>query len=123
MNIYALHNDPNVKIQLIAGRDFDSHEGHHELGDVLPESAWQWPNLEEMTRTGFVYLWSGDEDYTWLPPHVFSAVMCKAEIDAELDKPLGARTAKLSVQEKVQDKPAPAKKSAAAEVAAAKKPA
>lgn len=113
MYIRALLADPSVEIKFVAGQNFQSHVGFHEIGDIIEDAA-EWPNLEVLVNTRFLYPYVGDQEYDRLPAYVYSMVMTKAEIDAELDKETGPRGAVAAVEALRAREP---KKSAAAEVA------
>lgn len=85
MYIRALEADPNADVKFVVGIPFQSHVGFHTTGDIL-EDIWDWPNLEAMVSTHFLYPYVGDQDYDLLPAHVFNAVHSKPEVDAELEK-------------------------------------
>lgn len=113
MYIRALLADPNIEIKFVAGQNFQSHVGFHEIGDIIEDAA-EWPNLEVLVNTRFLFPYVGDQEYDRLPAYVYSMVMTKAEVDAELDKETGPRGAVAAVEALRAREP---KKSAAAEVA------
>lgn len=66
-------------VKYIAARPFDSHEGHHNPGELLPKSAAEWFGLQHLIGMGWVYAYASDTGYADLPPHVFSSVVTLQE--------------------------------------------
>lgn len=76
----------------IVGIPFKSEHGTHTTGDKIDEKvANKWAALEVLVNTGRLYRVHPDKGYRNLPPHVYSAVQRRAEVDKALAliKPTG----------------------------------
>jgi len=72
---------PDVKF--IVARPFDTEYGHHDVGEEFKEARAMY-NLDVLVSAGLLYPYSPNDGYDYLPPHLFSIVMTRAEADAAL---------------------------------------
>lgn len=70
----------------IVGIPFKSEFGTHTTGDKIEDKdARKWYALETLVNTGRLYRVHADKGYSTLPPHVYSAVMRRREVEAILE--------------------------------------
>lgn len=81
MPIHNFLDQPDVKF--VAGRTFQSEYGTHEAGTEV-EEARLFPNLDVLVSAGFLYPYSPEDGYSYLPPHLFSSVNTYEEVIAKL---------------------------------------
>ena len=67
----------------IAGRPFTSEDGQHNPGEEVP-NAPTFPLLESLVSSGYLYR-VYEDNYEYLPPHVFNAVMTQKEAEAKVE--------------------------------------
>lgn len=79
--MYNYLDVPGVKF--IVNRPFDTEYGHHDVGEEFKE-AWQIYNTEVLVSAGFLYPYAPGNGYDYLPPHLFSLVSRKEEVEAKM---------------------------------------
>lgn len=70
-------------VAFIAGKTFDTEYGTHEAGSIVKEAP-QFPNLDVLVDMRWLFPFSPEEGYEYLPPHLFTGTHLKEEIEALL---------------------------------------
>lgn len=78
-------------VKFICGRPFDSEYGHHDPGEEVTQAP-QFQLLETLVHAGLLYPYAPDEGYDFLPPHLFSILNTRQEVEQQMEGDPAANT-------------------------------